>query len=50
MKGLPKALCKEILVHDDPDIFEGWAKGAQNQQCIYIKEKAIFTTYGSTPA
>jgi hypothetical protein len=48
-KGLPKGLCKECLVHDDPDTFEAWAMSAQNRQCIYMKEKAIFMTYGSPP-
>jgi hypothetical protein len=48
-KGLPKGLCKECLVHDDPDTFEAWAMSAQNRQHIYMKEKAIFTTYGSPP-
>jgi hypothetical protein len=48
-KGLPKGLCKECLVHDDPDTFEVWAMSAQNRQRIYMNEKAIFTTYGSPP-
>jgi hypothetical protein len=29
-KGLPNGLCKECLVHDDPDTFEAWAMSAQN--------------------
>jgi hypothetical protein len=48
-KGLPKGLCKECLVHDDPDTFEAWAMSVQNRQRIYMKEKAIFMTYGSPP-
>jgi hypothetical protein len=48
-KGLLKGLCKECLVHDDPDTFEAWAMSAQNRQHIYMKEKAIFMTYGSLP-
>jgi hypothetical protein len=48
-KGLPKGLCKECLIHDDPNTFEAWAMSAQNRQRIYMKEKAIFTTYGSLP-
>jgi hypothetical protein len=48
-KGLPKGLCKECLVHDNPDTFEAWAMSMQNRQCIYIKEKAIFMTYRSIP-
>jgi hypothetical protein len=48
-KGLPKGLCKECLVHNDPDTFEAWAMSVQNRQCIYMKEKSIFTTYGSIP-
>jgi hypothetical protein len=48
-KGLPKGLCKECLVHDDPNTFEAWAMSAQNRQCIWMKEKAIFMNYGSVP-
>jgi hypothetical protein len=48
-KGLPKGLCKECLVHDNLDTFEAWAMSAQNRQRIYMKERAIFTTYGSPP-
>jgi hypothetical protein len=47
-KGLPKGLCKECLVHDDLDTFKAWAMSAQNRQHIYMKEKAIFMTYGSS--
>jgi hypothetical protein len=48
-KGLLKGLCKECLVHNDLDTFEAWAMSVQNRQHIYMKEKAIFTTYGSLP-